>query len=931
MCKFNKIALLLVLFGLIGFYSINTLPPNLAFSEVARLRLKGESERLKKGKMYSVAIINEAEIKDMVSQVERIIYYMKGKDLNIKDKKAQLEKAKSLLKVVQEELKIKELKNRKAKKITQSYLAHSLKSEPDKPQNNSNLLQDKGELLQEPPLWKPSLEPAQPLFNLKPEQPKSRVVYNYKDINYEKINTYQERSKKLLSKLIADLQETLRNKYPWYSPKQIIESSNKRNSNPKDRILFGLRIENKGIDFHKRQWRWDLFSLYGFDSIDLFCLIGQANLGPGNYDFRYIDKMMSAIKSNGYQVDINYGAPTISRSLERKHKIPKALSAKTRSDLFWHNSDGWGVNIESVHTTVNIWNSDTMKDLLAFDTAFAKHIKKSGNTLLIELDAEPEMTTYQGNPAGYSNSAQKAFRVFLKNKYQNIHQLNKVWRTSYKDFKAIHPIKSLFPSGDEKLTPLIYDFQVFRSSSFTDYFKKRIQAIRKGYPGIPISSQSVGYFNYSHILSALPVVDAASGIDFVNLVDLDWDLWGSHDSVIEAGFAPDGDSRIPDISSLYSYSLNRYGKHFLWCDDYYWLAWEAVNIGDETILRSVLERNIWHQTAWGKRGFNFFQLDFTWENWNDKLLDEKANNEIMRYVTGVIPVLRKKLKKIENILFDIEITNQKIGIIQPSTSILVATPVWGSRDIAIKVAKRLLVKHQIPFFIPEEAIIDGREDIESFQVLIAPYATHVPPVLTEKLLNWINNGGTLISIGPFGVYDQYGKFENHLLKKLFGIDDVKYHKPSSAFGLFNSNEKVNIKWHMASNGKQILTKSYGKGKVIIGLRESFTELMQEIYSETKTLKLVDSNIQPNISDAKVFSDLELVLLNDQKGNDYIFAINLNVKKQITPKISVKGNYQHIVELGVDGGAPVIPAYRNPWTSFNAKLDPGHGILFKLIK
>ena len=66
----------------------------------------------------------------------------------------------------------------------------------------------------------------------------------------------------------------------------------------------------------------------------------------------------------------------------------------------------------------------------------------------------------------------------------------------------------------------------------------------------------------------------------------------------------------------------------------------------------------------------------------------------------------------------------------------------------------------------------GANHSDCFKAVILPNATHFPSGLTEKLLPWVEQGGSLICIGIAGGFTPYGFEDGALMKALFG--DVSY-------------------------------------------------------------------------------------------------------------------------------------------------------------
>jgi hypothetical protein len=519
------------------------------------------------------------------------------------------------------------------------------------------------------------------------------------------------------------------------------------------------------------------------------------------------------------------------------------------------------------------------------------------NIAIYELFNEIGLSTKK-RPVGYSKYAQISFHRFLEKKYGSIEKLNERLNTSFTNFEVIKP-----PTGDSYVKGdvpigLIYDFERFRRESLVSYIKDMIAELRKAdsNPGHAISSQFTGWFNDAH-------APKMSARDFLMLASLDWDLYGVHTA---------GDGRYPAITLLYHYCINRYAKKIYWDDEFWWDYREAADqkITDERILRAAAERNMWRHIAYGAKGFNIFPGLYSSES-GGLLTKEK----LMRYATGVFPLVINKINKYADIFFDAHILNQKVGILQPTATLDITAIEFIANENAMKLSDWMLSEHIIPFYIPEECIIDGRENINEFRVLISPYAPFVPEDLSEKIRKWVENGGVFISIGSFGKFDPYGKEQDTFVKA--------------------TSKK--------EGESAVSTQKYGKGKLIIMKKKiTYADYVRNIRPELESLRVVSSNVKPEVlqlpSKKDKFTgernfyaknDIDLIPWEDNKGNKFLFVINLDPSKRLEPKIKIKGEYKKILDLTIDGSLPVPVKGQSGFTEFASLLEPGQGIIYKL--
>lgn len=67
-----------------------------------------------------------------------------------------------------------------------------------------------------------------------------------------------------------------------------------------------------------------------------------------------------------------------------------------------------------------------------------------------------------------------------------------------------------------------------------------------------------------------------------------------------------------------------------------------------------------------------------------------------------------------------------------------------------------------------------------------------------------------------------------------------------------------------------------------------------------------------------------------EGNRYLFVINLNPFKKFETKIKMRGEFKRVIDLAVDGGLPVPAVNQSGFTEFATILEPGQGVIYRLL-
>lgn len=138
---------------------------------------------------------------------------------------------------------------------------------------------------------------------------------------------------------------------------------------------------------------------------------------------------------------------------------------------------------------------------LAMADAVDRTIENAGDSLYRTTDGKIPMCLSDEQSYGYpfgeahptrwggsSEADVAAFRVWLREKYGTVDELNKAWRYSYKDFEEIDPsglaVLSVldYPDPWKEWGPAIEDFDVFRSKIHGEFWARTVAEIKKRHP-----------------------------------------------------------------------------------------------------------------------------------------------------------------------------------------------------------------------------------------------------------------------------------------------------------------------------------------------------------------------------------------------------------------------------------------------------------------
>jgi len=139
---------------------------------------------------------------------------------------------------------------------------------------------------------------------------------------------------------------------------------------------------------------------------------------------------------------------------------------------------------------------------------------------------------------------------------------------------------------------------------------------------------------------------------------------------------------------------------------------------------------------------------------------------------GVPAVYRKRADLWLPLLNNLRWRHPRVGMLYSTTTQIVGWPYQETEFEGLSLHQWLFYS-SIPYFVVhEDAVADTRESLGDYRVIFAPYAPLAQREISRKWLNWIRVGGVLLSSGPFGVYDQFGKEDLTVLRAAFG-DSLK--------------------------------------------------------------------------------------------------------------------------------------------------------------
>jgi hypothetical protein len=610
----------------------------------------------------------------------------------------------------------------------------------------------------------------------------------------------------------------------------------------------------------------------------------------------------------------------------------------------------------------NIWHPAIRETARKNLSALARFCKTIPNFLFYDkLTWEPAGLIVSGKSgssleAGYSAEAIAAFREHLKEKFETIGRLNHLWRSDYSNFGAIEPPPDPYVARRRRATPLSYEFELFRAESYGDYLALAVEALKSEDPDHPVAAEI-------HSVNAHFAPGSALAFQLmqrlpVEFIEDHYNNWsGSYTS----------------LNMLYSLCL--YAGKIPVQSEYIWTYPRLLSPHSENDFRVTGELSIWRNMVWGRKILNVFGAFDGW-GYRFNYMDEAHSCELaenigpsgilVREAGSAILLGKKRARDFWPWLARTEVVKPKIAIIVPATSMINEYPyyspgkAYSTSNSELIRFERFLTPRDFDFrFVPEEVIVSGQEDLTGFKAIILPYAPCFPSGLADKLLAWIDTGGTLVASGIPGIYDPYGFDSPLLMNRVFGSQlSYTYTGDDELWRWKISCEKNGgpvVKSIITETDSLLVSAGHGQGRVWVSGESYFGSPYHRIL-QVRLADILEQAIGwPTASSRRM--SFEMVARQDASGQRYLFVINPDLRDTATDYVTVDGHYRSIIDLGIGSHCAIALAPRQAMTvnsryadattrhsdgtmlmsagslpgrtTFQLRLEPGEGTVLKL--
>ena len=527
----------------------------------------------------------------------------------------------------------------------------------------------------------------------------------------------------------------------------------------------------------------------------------------------------------------------------------------------------------------------------------------------------------ESKPVGYSQRFKKGFQDRLAAKFGDIDKLNLSWGSDYQAFADISlPTKTMFDAMQERDLPLIYEYRKYRKHCYSTFIEKVYAAVKRGSDFPVATSIARDYMNGNSL-------DPWDSLRVMKASDVN-----THHHCAEGG-------PRQDAINTYHQSLARYGgAKKCGSDEYYptnrlGLSWRWQE--DPFVLYSHTARNIWKDLAsdyallyiwWtyqhGDRVNAYRQGAYTYRS-GITLLDEYYS---------VLSLLQKRLADgCHDALFETRKVLPEVAVLAPFDATMVCWPDARIMHEGYRTHNFLAGNQWEYEYVPEQLVTTGEESLSDFKALVTPYALWAREQSQQVVLKWVEEGGTLIAIGPYGYWDEYGRESGKLIEACFGELPLKPARGADRWTFRLAESALagsSVKSESASAGQcRLISARHGKGKVYLTTDTTLDTLAIGAKRILNDALLASAGFPRAYCAHRSFS--LYTRENPQTRERYLIAVNEDTRARMEDTVTVLGEYPRPVDLACPGGFPALGRVGTGCTSLRLSLAPGEGTVLYL--
>lgn len=493
------------------------------------------------------------------------------------------------------------------------------------------------------------------------------------------------------------------------------------NSNNVKKIVYGG-------DYNPEQWSEDiweedmrLFALAGIDIVTLNVFSwAELQTDEVTYRFEKLDKIMDLVRKHGLKV-----------CLATSTGAHPAWMAKKYPDILRTEFNGMKRKFGGRHNSCP--NSPTyQKYSVTLAKELALRYKGYDNIVAWHISNE-----FGGEC--FCENCEKAFRVWLKQKYKTIKEVNRVWNTSFwghtfYDWDEIvlpNLLSEHFAYERTMFQGISLDYRRFNSDSILACYLAEYEVIKAITPDIPITTNLMGFYKPLDYKKWAKYMDFVSWDNYPSNSDSISKIALNHDLIrgLKGGMPFVLMEQTPSVTNWQAYNaLKRPGVMRLW-------SYQAAAHGADAIMFFQMRRSIG-----------------ACEKYHGAVIDHVGHEHtrVFREVTA----LGEELK---------QLGDKTLGAVSDAkTAILFDWDNWWALEYSAGPSCELKYQDEILNYytalheqnIPVD-IIGSDDELSKYKIVIAPLLYMTKGNYDEKIREFVNQGGSFLTTFFSGIVDEH--------------------------------------------------------------------------------------------------------------------------------------------------------------------------------
>ena len=483
-----------------------------------------------------------------------------------------------------------------------------------------------------------------------------------------------------------------------------------------------------GGDYNPEQWDeavWEedmrMFRLAGIDCVTLNVFSWAAlQSDEVTYHFERLDKIMELVRKNNLKVVM--ATSTAAHPAWMAKKYPEVL----RTEF-----NGMKRKFGSRHNSCP--NSPVYQK---YSVALARKLAERYGTY------DNIVTWHVSNEYGgecYCENCEKAFRVWLKEKYGSIEALNKAWNTSFWghtfydwDEIVVPNLQSEhFAQNRTTFQGISLDYRRFNSDSILHNYLGEYEAVKAVTPHIPVTTNLMGFYKALDYQKWAGYMDVVSWDNYPDPTDPPALVAMRHDLMrgLKQGAPFMLMEQTPSVTNWQSYNLlKRPGDMRL-------ISYQAVAHGADTVMFFQMRRSIG-----------------ACEKFHGAVIDHVGteNTRVFREVSQ----LGEELKQLGDTTLDSRTPSK--------AAMLVDWDNWWALEYSAGPSCDLKYMDELANYYTalydnniSVDIISAQDPLDDYKVVIAPVMYMTKPGADEKIRKFVSEGGTFVTTFLSGLVDEH--------------------------------------------------------------------------------------------------------------------------------------------------------------------------------